>query len=226
MTVVKDRIGERNGRIVITSRSDNDSNGGAMWNYKCDCGSTGRVSGSAGKFSLKKSCGCIMREVISRRVNSPLTQSKLKDQLNYNPETGIFTWVSIKQKVHIGMIAGGYTDKGYILINIFGRKYAAHRLAWLYVYGEFPPDLIDHINGIKDDNRICNLRKATPAENNQNIRKAFKSNKSSGLLGVSWLEYKKKWHSRIVINGKQKSLGFYKTPMEAHEAYIDRKSVV
>jgi hypothetical protein len=99
-----------------------------------------------------------------------LTQERLKELLHYDPETGIFT--NLTQRgghAKKGAVAGTKNSIGYVCIRIDYDQYRAHRLAWLYVYGEFPEKFIDHMNEIRDDNRIINLRLATHQENLHNI---------------------------------------------------------
>ncbi|MDQ6968711.1 MAG: HNH endonuclease [Mariprofundaceae bacterium] len=136
-----------------------------------------------------------------------LTQEILKEILQYNPDTGIFTW---KKKpannIHVGDVAGG-VDKGYIRIRIQGRMYRAHRLAWLFSHGVFPPDQIDHINHHKNDNRIINLREATPTENQHNA--SLHKNNTSGVNGIGWSKGSKKWKVQIKVAGKDIHLGYY-----------------
>lgn len=111
-----------------------------------------------------------------------LTAERLRELLSYDPETGIFRRVATRRQVKSGDIAGSDDGKGYWRIRVNGEKHRAHRLAWLYVNGAWPIDQLDHINGDKLDNRICNLREATNSENQQN-RSLPKSN-TSGRLGV------------------------------------------
>lgn len=152
-----------------------------------------------------------------------LTQSRLKELLNYDPDTGIFTRrVSASNRVKIGDRAGSVNGMGYRHIYVDGNLYLAHRLAWLYVYGGFPPSGIDHINAVKDDNRIVNLREATQSENNQN--RAKQSNNTSGFRGVSWHATAKKWHARIGVGNKLKHIGLFDTPEAAHAAYLAAKA--
>lgn len=104
-----------------------------------------------------------------------LTAERLRELLTYDPETGEFRWRYTRGCRARGQIAGTVTCLGYLTIAIDGRKYKAHRLAWLHVHGEWPYPEIDHINRIKLDNRLVNLRRATRAENNANrvvLRKA------------------------------------------------------
>jgi len=89
-----------------------------------------------------------------------------------------------------------------------------------------PENEIDHINGIRNDNRICNLREATKSENAQNQRKAPSHNKSTGLIGASFDKRYKKFESKIHINGKSKFLGYFKTAIEAHNAYLTEKRLI
>ncbi len=110
-----------------------------------------------------------------------------------------------------------YTKNGYIIYNIDNKNYRAHRLAWFIYYGIWPQAHIDHINGVRDDNRICNLREVTVRKNQQNLR-CHREGKV--LLGAHWDKSKKKWTSNIRINGKSVHLGTFKTSQAAHEAYF------
>lgn len=147
-----------------------------------------------------------------------LTQSELKSQLHYDPETGIFTRiVSTSNRVKVGDIAGRKHNFGYLQIQVNGKLYLSHRLAWLYVYGEFPLNDIDHINMIRDDNWIENLREATRSENLFN-RGSNKTN-TSGFKGVSFNKASNKWVAQAKLNGKKQGLGYFSTPELASEAY-------
>jgi hypothetical protein len=150
-----------------------------------------------------------------------LTQEQLKKIINYNQETGIFTWTD--RKHCSGRTAGGMDVKGYIIIKIYGKTYKSHRLAFLYMDGEMPEGDVDHINGIRDDNRWINLRKATRSENIQNLKKAHRSNKSTGLLGVYLNKKEGSIYSKITINKKVIYLGCFKTAEEAHKIYLTAK---
>lgn len=153
-----------------------------------------------------------------------LTQHHLKSLVSYNPETGLFIWLAAKSnRCKAGSIAGCKTFYGYSTISVNTIRYPAHRLAWLYMTGKFPTEKIDHINGIRDDNRFCNLREATNKQNLQNIRKPHKDNRT-GFLGV-WEHIPGSFRARIMTNGKTTHIGCYKTPEEAHNAYLNAKRV-
>lgn len=128
-----------------------------------------------------------------------INQAQLKQLINYDPETGVFTRPN-------GAIAGTDDGQGYIQISLNNKKYRAHRLAWLYMTGQWP-NIIDHINKNRADNRWSNLREVTPRESNLN-RKTFKTNKS-GVKGVSWSKQHSCWQATVRINGKLYHLGFY-----------------
>ena len=147
-----------------------------------------------------------------------ITQETLKSLLHYCPDTGIFTYlVRSAQCVQVGEMAGClHKQNGYLHIKILGKNYKAHRLAWIYVYGEFPPSEIDHVNRIRADNRICNLRLAIRSENMQNKSK-YQNNKS-GYVGVHWNKTAKKWRAYISINRKRIHLGGFADMDEAIEA--------
>ena len=149
-----------------------------------------------------------------------LTQERLKELFNYNPETGLFTRILNVANVHAGDVAGWIRDNGYIDISVDNKKWRAHILAWFFTYGEIPKLDIDHINGNRIDNRISNLRLANRSQNNEN-RKCAQSNNKTGLMGVC--AKRKKWRATIVINGKQTNLGVFDTQEDAHQAYLNAK---
>lgn len=159
--------------------------------------------------------------------STPLTADRLRELFHYDAETGVFTRRlpdGYKGQRVRNKAVGCRNTINYIVIYI-GKLFLAHRLAWLYTYGAWPTRDIDHINGDRSDNRICNLREATRSENNQNQRKARKDNKSSGVLGVSWYERDKKWKPQISINGKRVYLGYFDTIAEARAAYLKAKAL-
>jgi hypothetical protein len=135
-----------------------------------------------------------------------ITQEKLKEILDYNPDTGIFTWKVPRRKIKVGDNAGYINEAGYVRLTISHKKYLAHRIAWLYVYGSIPK-YIDHINGITTDNRICNLREATHSENMCN-RKVHSNNKS-GIRNVVFCKKNKKWRVRLRFNNNIINIGYF-----------------
>lgn len=143
----------------------------------------------------------------------------IRELFDYDPATGIFLWRANKPKrlAKAGDAAGTLTERGYIRIRFAGRVYSAHRLAWLYVYGEWPPALIDHINHACDDNRIKNLRLASDYQNQGN-RKISRNN-TSGYKGVHFHKHSGKWHATMCINGKQVHVGSSTIKEEAADAY-------
>lgn len=139
-------------------------------------------------------------------------------KLSYDKDTGHFTWVVGPLK---GKRAGCMNKDGYWVIRVYGTLYYAHRLAYMKVNGTPPTLEIDHLNGVRDDNRWSNLREVTSTVNKQNVRAARSSNAHSGLLGV--MKNGRNWAAQIIINGSRKCLGTYSTPEEAHQAYITAK---
>ena len=149
-----------------------------------------------------------------------LTQAELKEQLQYNPETGLFVWAITKSRItKIGSVAGRLKPTGYIHITIRDKTYLAHRLAFLYMEGYFPPKDVDHINHIRHDNRFINLRKVTKKENQRNQSK-FANNKS-GITGVCWHKRHKKWTAYIHTNNKNKYIYW---GLDYFDACCSRKS--
>ncbi len=143
-----------------------------------------------------------------------LSHVRLLELLHYEPDTGVFTWrVSPVNSVKVGSTAGAVNSQGYVLIKIGGRSYSAHRLAWFYVHGVWPPNQIDHINRIRTDNRLVNLRLANSQENNKNGSK--RRDNTSGITGVRWYKRARKFYAYIGSNGKLLSLGYFDTLEEA-----------
>ena len=151
-----------------------------------------------------------------------LTQERLKELLDYDPDTGVFVWRVSRGSVKAESVAGCTHHEGYVHISIDGRKRLAHRLAWLYVHGCWPTNQIDHINRVRDDNRLCNLREVTNQKNHWNRGK--QKNNSSGLIGVFWDKKAKKWRAYINVCGKQKHLGLFDTQEEANATYARAKA--
>ena len=146
---------------------------------------------------------------------------RLRQLLSYDSETGVFTWkINIGKRIRAGSVAGTTHHSGYNCIIIERSHYTAHRLAWLYFYGEWPSGVIDHINGDKFDNRISNLRDVSRSVNQQNRRKAAKNSKT-GMLGVS--QAGSVFVANIMVDGKTVRLGRYETAELAHAAYVNAK---
>jgi hypothetical protein len=143
--------------------------------------------------------------------------AELREMLDYDWRTGVFTWRIAVGRVRPGDRAGRINRSGYLQIGVGGQRYSAHRLVWLYVYGMWPIGDIDHINGDRSDNRLKNLRPATDAQNRANAKKQCGS--SSGLKGVCFHKKLSKWQATITVDGKTKYLGIFATEQEAHEAY-------
>ena len=145
-----------------------------------------------------------------------LTQDRLKELLNYDPETGVFTWRVCRYCVQAGETAGYLNPNGYIYIKIDGKDYRLHRLVWLYVHGIIPKQQLDHINGNRSDNRLVNLRVVTNKQNCENRKQ--QANNTSGYRGVHWNASANKWVARIRHHGKRHHVGVFDTAEEAGRA--------
>jgi hypothetical protein len=132
---------------------------------------------------------------------STLTADEVRRLLDYDPNTGVFTWRERRGgKASQGSAAGSPQTNGYIHILVHRRAYKAHRLAWLLMHGEWPQAQIDHKNRVRHDNRIANLRLASQSENSQNA--ARKKTNSTGVCGVSWYKRTGKWSVRLYLGGQ------------------------
>lgn len=148
-----------------------------------------------------------------------ITYERLVELLDYDPETGVLRWKqNLRNGIQSGTVAGNYSFEGYIEVKVDGRKYRAHRLIILYMTKEIMEDhvLVDHINGIKDDNRYSNLRKANRKQNMANS-KVSKRNKV-GVKGV-YREKSGRYSATIKWEGKNLRLGTYSTLEEAAKMY-------
>jgi hypothetical protein len=142
---------------------------------------------------------------------------KLTDYIQYDPDTGVFTYKQPWKGKRVGDKVGFVTPQGYVVVTFNGEKYLAHRLAWYLTYGQWPKQPLDHINQVKDDNRLCNLRECTHQENAWNRKK--QSNNKSGIKGVSWNEKNQRWVAQIKDHGVPVYLGSFKNKVDAGFAY-------
>lgn len=149
-----------------------------------------------------------------------MNQQTVKEWLNYDKQTGIFTWRKKPSRGRMpGSRAGTKKDR-YRRIKLQGKWYYEHRLAWLYVTGRWPEPEVDHRNGNGAENQWENLREATSAINKQNRRRARKDS-ASGLIGA--MPNKKGWMARIKTNGNSYHIGTFPTPELASAAYMAEK---
>lgn len=144
-----------------------------------------------------------------------ITQKQLKAVLDYCPETGVFRWAKdCGSRAKRGNIAGSnLTSDGYVVIRIRRCGYTAHRLAYLWMTGSFPAKEVDHINGIRDDNRWYNLREVDRVGNTTNTKR--RRTNTSGVTGVTYSKNKERWVSRINVNKRRVELGQFKDFDEA-----------
>lgn len=154
-----------------------------------------------------------MKPVVIRNIS----QERLKQLFNYDDTSGLLTRIVPRHRHSNPNYSVGSIDKqGYLIVKVDGHKLLGHHVVWLYHYGVYPEKMIDHINGIRSDNRVSNLRYTTPSQNMMNSRQA---RSSAGYKGVSFHKEEKRYRARIMIEGKIHCLGGYSTAEEASEAY-------
>ena len=146
-----------------------------------------------------------------------LTQNRLKELLDYCPETGVFRWRITDRRKKAGKESGCVNSAGYLQIVIDKKHYKCHRLAWLYMYGSFPEGEIDHINRAKTDNRIANLRVVTRSQNQFN--KDVIDGTISGVRGV--VPSGQKWRAQISVGGRTRYIGTFENLEQATIAYLE-----
>ena len=150
-------------------------------------------------------------------IMQTITQEYVRTVLNYDQDTGVFTWLTtLSNRACAGREAGSIKSNGYLSICINKRLFHAHRLAFLYMEGSMPIADTDHINGIRNDNRWCNLRRVSHAENCRNMGR--KRINSSGVTGVHWHRGASKWAAEIKISGRSQYLGLFKEISQAIDA--------
>ena len=142
-----------------------------------------------------------------------LTAERIRELVKYNTLTGAFVRGAGGHGVKRGSIAGSPNGHGYLRISVDGRKYGAHQLAWLYVYGQWPERDIDHVNRDRADNRIANLRLADRRQNNANLAGWA----GAGLKGA--YRSGRFWRAQIQVDGRKRYLGTFPTAEAAHNAY-------
>ena len=149
-----------------------------------------------------------------------MNQQELKKLLHYDQESGVFTWrVSPCPAVAVGDVAGSIHHSGYRYIRVHRTGYAAHRLAWLYVHGKFPPEEIDFLDHDRDNCAISNLRCASKAENALNLSLA--KNNTSGRVGVNYHTRKRLWRAEIRCGKLYRHLGYFELIADAARARAD-----
>jgi hypothetical protein len=149
-----------------------------------------------------------------------ITQSELKELLEYDPNTGIFTWKVNRGTARIGNNIKCVDNKGYIVVRINSKNYNIHRLAFLYMTGEWPKEQVDHISGDRSDNRWSNLRDVSCRDNACNQH----THRNGRLPGCYWHKGNRKWRAQISINGIIRCLGYFTTEEEANHAYLKAKA--
>lgn len=152
-----------------------------------------------------------------------LTQARLKELFDYDPETGVVTRRRSTTKSPAGSPVGSKVGAGYLGTFVDGRRQLIHRIVWVYIHGVWPPHDIDHINGVKADNRLANLRLATRSENQHNMRD--RKNNTSGFVGVRRSDSASAWSARITVEGREIHIGCFSTAELASAAYQAAKLI-
>lgn len=230
----RDLAGVRSGRLVAVKRVGTNNSGGSLWQALCDCGRHTVVCGSSIRRAKTRSCGCLARDLNNAKKSvAPENETRkekrnriesinyLRDRFSYSPETGLLEWKNGLRSGRAGAIVKPRKSAGpFVKLSIEGLDFKAHRVIWVMMTGERPPDglHVDHIDGDPTNNRWSNLRVCAPKENARNSKRP-KSN-TSGLKGVSLMK-NGKYRAFICVDRKQIHLGCYDDPASAHQAYIN-----
>ena len=154
-------------------------------------------------------------------MNTALTREQLLTLLAYDRNTGFFTWIESRGRARAGTRAGNTNRQGYRRIKVNGHFYAEHRLVWLVEHGAFPTQELDHIDRVRSNNQIDNLRLVSRKANMENTGRHGRN--TSGFKGVGFSKASQKWRAFIGHNGKVKALGYFPTPELAHAAYQEAR---
>jgi hypothetical protein len=146
-----------------------------------------------------------------------MTAARVRELLNYDLDTGVFTWRHSRRGLKAGAVAGRISGAGYWQLCIDSAYFYAHRVAWLYVTGEWPKSQIDHIDLDKKNNRFANLRNADRVQNQGN--RPMSRHNASGIKGVRWNRHVQKWQARLTDDGRDRHLGHFDNITEASAAY-------
>ena len=215
MCRIKDITGQRNNMLVVESNSGEIfTDGGILWNCRCDCGNVVKLTSC--QFRKAVSCGCY-KKIKDRKYN---TYEEYGVCTLIFDSKGNYTIVDTKM---IPKLREYYWFKestdGYF-VSVTGTKHEKRIRLHNFIFGEVPEGYeVDHKNRKKYDNRYCNLRQATRAENN--INHGLNKANTSGYVGVSYMKSKDKYRAYITVKGKQISLGLHKTPEEAYQARLN-----
>jgi hypothetical protein len=151
----------------------------------------------------------------------PEIEQQIREFMKYDERTGALTWIKSRGRGRAGVVIGRVNKDGYLGVNFYRYSYLCHRIAWFLAKDSWPKNQIDHINGDKIDNRLCNLREATHRLNGENRRKP-QPNNSTGFLGVT-VTKSGKYQAQIAARGQRIYLGLFGTAEEASNAYLVAK---
>ena len=154
----------------------------------------------------------------------PITVERVRELFNYDPDRGVLTRrITVSENAREND-SPGFIKKGYLVIRVSGKDYFAHRLIWLHQHGKFPEGPLDHINRVKTDNRLSNLREVTPSQNMQNTNEACHN--TSGTKGVVWVKETQKWRVKIRLENQRFHLGNFDSYDEAVSVYQGARSLL
>jgi hypothetical protein len=160
---------------------------------------------------------------MSQKHDHALDATEARRLFDYDWVTGEMTWAVRTKGAVLGARAGCPQTDGYLQVTVRQRRHVVHRVVWLWWYGQWPQQFIDHINLDKGDNRIANLRDVTRSMNQQNQRTVGRTS-ISGLIGAHYVKRLGRYSSSISVDKRTTHLGFFDTAEEAHACYLEAKA--
>lgn len=154
----------------------------------------------------------------NERTHPIPTPAAMREAFDYNPETGQLMWKLWRGKPSAMRPAGSVHKDGYVYVKFQRQIMLVHRVAWVVQHGEWPALFIDHVNGDRTDNRLSNLRLATPLQSSRNVAASKRS--KTGVRGVSWDRHKRQYIAQAKIGDQYCRLGHFGTVEEARDAYL------